>query len=66
VSDLQSALVVAGGIGAVVFLIMLLVGPPPGWRCTGGKPHDFGPWECGGRRQSRKCKACGWTETAEG
>lgn len=46
----------------VVFALMVALGPPPGFRCTDGKEHDYGPWEFRNSygTQHRKCTKCGW------
>jgi hypothetical protein len=51
-------------IGAVVFAVMMLLGPPPGWRCNDGKAHEWGMWEevAPGKARVRKCLKCGWVE----
>jgi hypothetical protein len=57
-------LVISAGVGVVVFVTMMVLGPPPGYTCADGKPHRFGCWTPTGRGQQRTCAACGWTEKA--
>ena len=49
----------------VVFMAMVLCGPPRGWRCKGGTKHEFGQWlPVPNGWQERQCKVCGWSERA--
>lgn len=46
-----------------VFLSMLAIGPPQGWKCRNGKPHNFGDWDqTFAYHQWRACKVCGYRE----
>jgi hypothetical protein len=49
-------------IGFFVFLLMMIIGPPPGYYCKNQSKHEYGPWETIGLGQQRTCSKCGWVQ----